>query len=59
MNSCLLQVDVYKSTTKDAGNDVFALEPIQENMVYGPNVRVIVNPRNLVKTDKLRVGGYA
>ena len=38
---------------------MFASEFIPENTVYGPYEGVIVNPRNLVKADKLRVGGYA
>ena len=57
--TCPLQVDVYKSTIKDAGNGVFATEPIPENTVYGPFEGVIVNPKDLVKADKLRKGGYA
>ena len=44
---------------KDAGNGVFAVEPVPENTVYGPYEGVIVNPRDLAKADKLKVGGYA
>ena len=59
MKTCPLQVDVYKSKIKDAGNGVFATESIPENTVFGPYEGVIVNPRDLVKADQLRVGGYA
>ena len=59
VKTCPLQVDVYKSKIKDAGNGVFATEPIPENTVYGPYEGVIVNPRDLAKADKLRTGGYA
>ena len=38
---------------------MFAAEPIQENTVFGPYEGIIVNPRDLAKADKLRVGGYA
>ena len=44
VNTCPLQVDVYKSSIKDAGNGVFAVEQIQENTVYGPYERGHVNP---------------
>ena len=56
---CPLQVDVYKSSIKDAGNGVFVAEPMLENTVFGPYEGIIVNPRDLVKADKLRVVGYA
>ena len=59
VKTCPLQVDVYKSTIKDAGNGVFAVETIPENTVFGPYEGVIVNPRDLVKAGKLRIGGYA
>ena len=38
---------------------MFAAEPIPENTVFGPYEGIIVNPRDLAKADKLRVGGYA
>ena len=38
---------------------MFAVESIQENTVYNPYKEVIVSLRDLVKVDKLRVGGYA
>ena len=59
MKTCPLQVDVNRSKIKDAGNGVFASEFIPENTVYGPYEGVIVNPRDIIKADKLRAGGYA
>ena len=39
---------------------MFAVEPIPENTVFGPYEGIVVNPRDLQKTDKLKVGeGYA
>ena len=38
---------------------MFAVETIPENTVFGPYEGIVVNPRDLVKADKLRVGGYA
>merc|ERR1719495_2021788 len=59
VKTCPLQVDVNRSKIKDAGNGVFASESIPENTVYGPYEGVIVNPRDIIKADKLRAGGYA
>ena len=49
VKTCPLQVDVYKSSIKDVGNWVFAVECIPEKTVFGPFEGIIVNSRYLEK----------
>ena len=52
-----LQVDIHKSTIRD--NGIIAIEQIPKNTVFGPYEGIDVNPTDLVKTNKFRMGGYA
>ena len=52
-----LQVKIHKSTIKNYG--IIAVEKIPKNTVFGPYEGIDVNPTDLVKTNKFRMGGYA